>query len=106
FLVVMTFSCVEVPVKFCNSNRTPAKDGMTTFTFVANCQVITISLHPEGFTKFLKLCKLLPIQLLRNLRRDFTDIPRRAPQPAVSILDSWQVAAMRCHTRGMTTSVN
>ncbi|MBU1002548.1 MAG: hypothetical protein KKE73_08495, partial [Proteobacteria bacterium] len=45
FLVVMTFSCVEVPVKFCNSNRTPAKDGMTTFTFVANCQVITISLH-------------------------------------------------------------
>ncbi|MBU1001141.1 MAG: hypothetical protein KKE73_01315, partial [Proteobacteria bacterium] len=46
FLVVMTFSCVEVPVKFCNSNRTPAKDGMTTFTFVANCQVITISLHP------------------------------------------------------------
>ncbi|MBU1003235.1 MAG: hypothetical protein KKE73_12045, partial [Proteobacteria bacterium] len=45
FLVVMTFSCVEVPVKFCNSNRTPAKDGMTTFTFVANCQVITISLQ-------------------------------------------------------------
>jgi len=63
----MTFSCVEVPVKFCNSNRTPAKDGMTTFTFVANCQVITISLHarrkktaePDAYERYVRVRRFL-----------------------------------------------